>query len=308
MPARSRIYRVPVLLTFLASIVNAQQINGPRELWTAVRRELSGPDGEQYFQSSMKDTMLPPLIGKMISARRQGDRVVVGLDLSDARVAEVDLILQGAGTKIPVVYGLPIEFSAVAISFTKDPFLVTFETDEKNILVRPVEGIEPSWYVGPALGKVKAGRYQQNGPPVEFDLPADWTVEGARPVTDGSIVTLSHSRFERARAGVSIARAKMSAAEAANRLSAARSGIVGQRVAFQGYAIRPESVQQRWIGGRQGVTALADYEQNGEKMSESLTWIMTEHSRILFFVQATAYDLPIFQAQFDPIIQSAVIP
>jgi hypothetical protein len=43
-------------------------------------------------------------------------------------------------------------------------------------------------------------------------------------------------------------------------------------------------------------------------MSESLTWIVTEHTRALFLARIAAYDLPIFQTHFHRIIDSAVVP
>ena len=53
---------------------------------------------------------------------------------------------------------------------------------------------------------------------------------------------------------------------------------------------------------------MADYEANGQTMSESLTWIVTEHTRALFFARVATYDLPIFQTHFDEIIDAAVVP
>jgi len=101
-------------------------------------------------------------------------------------------------------------------------------------------------------------------------------------------------------------RHKIGAVDGAKLLSAVPATL--GRTGLQNYELRPGSVQQIWISGRQALTAVADYEENGAKMSESLTWIVTEHTRALFFARIATYDLPIFQTHFDQIISSAVVP
>jgi hypothetical protein len=41
-----------------------------QELWTSIKQALNGPDGDEYFQSSMKDALLPRLKGTLISEVR----------------------------------------------------------------------------------------------------------------------------------------------------------------------------------------------------------------------------------------------
>jgi hypothetical protein len=205
--------------------------------------------------------------------------------------------------------GRKIEFSAVPIGFSRDPFLVAFDTDKDSIVTKPFGTIAPSWYIGPALGAVRTGRYRHNGAQVQFDLPSDWTVEGTHPSVDnGDIAILKHSPFEGAYAAVWMVREKIRAAGISSGFSMQLPETVAQRMLLQGYKVRPESVQQTWISGHQALTAVADYEENGAKMSESITWIITEHTRALFFARIVAYDLPIFQTHFDQIIDAAVVP
>jgi hypothetical protein len=91
-------------------------------------------------------------------------------------------------------------------------------------------------------------------------------------------------------------------------------GVWIERSHSKGNQVLPESFQhgqsfqQTWISGRQALTSVSDYEENGQKMSESLTWIVTEKTRVLFFARTTAYDMPLFQTRFDQIISSAVVP
>jgi hypothetical protein len=122
------------------------------------------------------------------------------------------------------------------------------------------------------MGAIKSGRYRNNHTRVEFDLSSDWTIEGTHPAAgSGDVVILKLPSFEGAFAAV--------------------------------WMVRDKTKQ----AGRQSLPA-TDYEENGVKMSESRTWIVTEHTRVLFFARTTTYDLPIFQTHFDQIISSAVVP
>jgi hypothetical protein len=156
-----------------------------RQLWTSIKRALIGRDGDEYFQSSMKDAMLPRLKGTLISVvpNDSGNALVLGL--ADSITPEVALLVHDLPAELAT--GASIEFEGVPTGFTKDPFLVTFQVDEV-------------------------------------------------------------------------------------------------------------------------LNSVTDSEENGVKMSESRTWIVTEQTRVLFLARATTYDLPIFQTHFAPIISSAVVP
>ena len=96
---------------------------------------------------------------------------------------------------------------------------------------------------GSLLGAIKSGRYRNNHP-VEFDLPSDWTIEGTHPSADnGDVVILKQPSFVGAFAAVWMTRDKTAQA------------------------------------GRQALP-VTHYEDNGVKMSQSTTWIVTEHTRV----------------------------
>jgi hypothetical protein len=260
------------------------RVDPERQLWTSVRHSLTGPDGDEYFQSSMKDAMLPRLKGTLIATLPSDGGNFLILGLTDSTTPDVALLVRGTGEKsiAEISPGMQIEFVGVPIVFTKDPFLVTFILgDRDSVVLKPLGVLAPSWYLGPPLGNFG----------VKLDLPSDWTAEATRPSVDGGDISiLRHSQFEGAVAGVWTQR------------SLSKDHQVLQ--SFQ----HAESFQPAWISGRQALTAVADYEENGQKMSESLTWIVTEKTRILFFARTTAYDMPIFQTHFDQIISSAVVP
>jgi len=82
----------------------------------------------------------------------------------------------------------------------------------------------------------------------------------------------------------------------------------GQRIEFEGWRIRDGATQRVYIGGHQAVVAIADFTESGQKMSEYLTWIYTEHARVFFFSRLPARDLDRLRPQFDQLVASAVIP
>jgi hypothetical protein len=53
---------------------------------------------------------------------------------------------------------------------------------------------------------------------------------------------------------------------------------------------------------------MADYEEKGKQMSETLTWIYSEQTHVFFWARGEAAAMPAFQTHFDEIIYSAKIP
>ena len=161
-------------------------------------------------------------------------------------------------------------------AFTRDPFLVTFDTDKDSIVAKPFGALAPSWYVGDPIGIVRSGRYQSQGTRVEFDLPSGWTVESTHPSVDnGDLAILTHSGFEGAYAAVWMTCDKSDSDEISIPLLAC-----GSRDEC-GRARRCPTVAQ---------------------------WITTGNTRVLFLARNPTSDLSKFQTAFDQIISSAVVP
>src|SRR5260370_14726752 len=106
-----------LIATALACELTAQtpvRVDLERQLWTGIKGALTGSDGEEYFQSSMKDAMLPRLKGNLISAvpNDSGNALVLGL--TDSSTPEVALLLHGANATTPsaLTPGAQIEFEA----------------------------------------------------------------------------------------------------------------------------------------------------------------------------------------------------
>jgi len=123
-----------VTVAFLAMECDSEQPDRQLQLWLTIKRQLTRPDGERYFESSMKDSVIPAgangvsmLKGTLTSALfNQGvSRLVLGL--SDATTAEVTLVLHNGDVDITSELGAQVECQGVAIDFTKDPFMLTFD-------------------------------------------------------------------------------------------------------------------------------------------------------------------------------------
>ena len=123
-----------VTVAFLAMECDSEQPDRQLQLWLTIKRQLTRPDGERYFESSMKDSVIPAgangvsmLKGTLTSAlfNKGVSRLVLGL--SDATTAEVTLVLHNGDVDITSELGAQVEFQGVAIDFTKDPFMLTFD-------------------------------------------------------------------------------------------------------------------------------------------------------------------------------------
>ena len=167
-----------------------------------------------------------------------------------------------------------------------------------------------------SAGVLQNGHYHHNLTGTEFDLPAGWSVGITKPIDgdphemtvlvdpDGRAIfaSVAMSKVETPPASISGALSR-----AVPQLLARRAGsIPPHRVA--NYQIRDGSVEQTSIGGNQAVRAIGEYEQAGQKISELLTWIYTEHTRAYFFAKVATNDLPALQVSYEQILQSARVP
>ncbi|MCU1272656.1 MAG: hypothetical protein JWO48_87 [Bryobacterales bacterium] len=110
-----------------------------QQLWSYIKRELTGPDAQEYFDSSFKGAMVPGgagglwyLTGTLLSAEPREQPGVLVLAISDRSTPEVTLRFKDSKWNDshivgPLIPGSLIQFEGVATSFTKEPFMVTFD-------------------------------------------------------------------------------------------------------------------------------------------------------------------------------------
>ena len=108
------------------------------QLWSSLKRELTGPDGQKYFDQNLIGSMVPGgaggveyFTGTLLSAEPAEQPRVLVLAISDRSTPEVTLRFKNSkwnDTHItgPLMGGSVIQFEGVPISFTKEPFMLTF--------------------------------------------------------------------------------------------------------------------------------------------------------------------------------------
>lgn len=105
--------------------------------WVRLKSALQDATGDQYFDAGMKGALVPPegqpaLKGKVLSQEPAKGAKKVVLAMSDSTTPEATLTLDAAlpGTAEP---GTEIEFRGVASSYAKQPFMVNFDVEKKNV-------------------------------------------------------------------------------------------------------------------------------------------------------------------------------
>jgi len=118
-----------------------KKTNPTLALWKNLKGQLLSPDGQTYFDNSMKGAAVPKLRGWIISAKppAKSKELLLSMDGKD-QAPNVTLKLVGSdGTTAAPLTGKPevgvvIEFEGIGESYTKDPALmVTFDVEKTKI-------------------------------------------------------------------------------------------------------------------------------------------------------------------------------
>jgi len=114
-------------------------------LWKRVKEELNGPNGQQYFDSSMKDAAIPKLTGKVVSQTPKALQVAIEGDQPEITLQLTE------GTLPQVPPGTTVTWDgAVGKAFTKEPFMVTMEVERSKISGLPSTRPAPAKHTAPA--------------------------------------------------------------------------------------------------------------------------------------------------------------
>src|SRR5260370_25205027 len=104
-------------------------------MWKGLKETLAGPDGANYFNSSMKDTAVPPLKGKVVKLEPPVKPKIILLALDDGtNSTPPDATLKFAAP-LPgkVEPGTELTFEGVPESFTANPLMVVFNVDKEKL-------------------------------------------------------------------------------------------------------------------------------------------------------------------------------
>ncbi len=121
-----------------ADAINARMGSDPSfKMWYAVKQSLTGDQGDQFFNSSVKDVEVPGgaqgvknFTGTVISIDPPDRPTKVTLGVEDATKPDATLEFSQplpASALEKIKTGEKLDFSGVADSFTKDPYMLTFK-------------------------------------------------------------------------------------------------------------------------------------------------------------------------------------
>ena len=100
-------------------------------LWMGIKKQLADANGEQYFESTLKNAAVPKLKGTLVEAKPACRPKELVVALSDAKNPEITLKMEMPLTNKPDV-GKEIQFQGVPSAFSKDPFNLTMDVDDKE--------------------------------------------------------------------------------------------------------------------------------------------------------------------------------
>jgi hypothetical protein len=121
------------------------QSNPQLAMWMGIKSQLAdATGGEQYFESQLKDAKVPKLKGVIVEGKPacRSKEILVSVPLPDNQgqaAAEISLKLVDADrkplalTSVKPVPGTEIQWEGVPSAFSKDPFLLTMDTEKANI-------------------------------------------------------------------------------------------------------------------------------------------------------------------------------
>ena len=163
-----------------------------------------------------------------------------------------------------------------------------------------------------AVGDSKEYRDPDYG--VVVALPAGWsTTQATRWGDHETTVVLNDAQSQAVSAlyfkAVTTPR-KTSREEIRRLLRADAEAKVAQRTAsgLSGYRIRQDSYQVRKINGREALSCVADYMQEGREMAEYLVRVGSDQITAMFFARIPAGELDRFRERFDRIANTLKLP
>jgi tetratricopeptide (TPR) repeat protein len=102
-------------------------------LWKNMKEQLVSAEGQKYFESGVKDALLPALSGKVVSMEPATKPKTVVLAIEDGTTPDATLKFE---TALPgkVDPGTVLTFEGVPASYAASPFMITFNVEAKEHL------------------------------------------------------------------------------------------------------------------------------------------------------------------------------
>ncbi len=109
-----------------------KKTNPQLALWMGIKGQLADTGGEQYFEGTLKNAAVPKLKGTVVEGKPACRSKELLVALSDGTHAEVALKLDTALSGKPEA-GVEVQWEGVPSAFTKDPFILTMDTEKAKI-------------------------------------------------------------------------------------------------------------------------------------------------------------------------------
>lgn len=122
-----------------------KKTNPQLALWVKIKGELSGPNGQQYFDSSLKGAAVPPpagiegvkkFKGNVVGTAPEKRPTSIILGISGKEMSEVTLKFEKPLAAVPEK-GLEIEFSGAPSAFDADTKMLTFDVEPDDVTGLP---------------------------------------------------------------------------------------------------------------------------------------------------------------------------
>ncbi|MBZ5608663.1 MAG: tetratricopeptide repeat protein [Acidobacteriia bacterium] len=101
-------------------------------LWKNIKTQLTGTDGDNYFNSGMKGAKLPTLRGKVVKLEPENRPKTLVLALENGTTGDATLKFEMALAG-KVEAGTELTFEGVPDSYTANPFMVVFSVDKEDL-------------------------------------------------------------------------------------------------------------------------------------------------------------------------------
>jgi len=155
------------------------------------------------------------------------------------------------------------------------------------------------------LGVVENGRYRNYLTNVELTIPGEWVFKGDGPASGNGQMAMFESD-----SGITVRVWMRPLVEAAEDIPMGLRSLLEQKPSMrpEGWKIRSASVQNRSLSDHLGLSAVADYVQDGTPMVEYDFWVISGKTHVFFFGQAEEDKLETLQADVERVAKSALIP
>jgi tetratricopeptide (TPR) repeat protein len=109
-----------------------KQENPALAIWLSVKSSLTAADGQTYFASNMKDTLVPGLSGKVVSMEPAVRPKTVVIAIEDGTTPDATLQFD-APLPGKVEPGTVLTFDGSPVSYTATPYMVTFKVEKDHL-------------------------------------------------------------------------------------------------------------------------------------------------------------------------------